>query len=194
MQGPGNHSNQAGLLSAPHDLPAPSNSTILCGLGLGFLALGLFLNGCSRHPAVVETDGEVLVHQEAKFSILLPTGWQVHRSRDGFSLVRTAAYGGGYPTLNIRRIGFEEARALTFDGDRFHGAAGKVDYRYQRWSNSRGRGYRLEALVWTGKHHLFADASVWDPSLRMDRGFFDREFWPIINAAVVLDDDQDAPD
>ena len=112
----------------------------------------------------------------------MPEGWQSSLSRSGVSLVRSQPYGGGYPTLNIRRISEEQASSLRFDGSSFDSEGGRVEYRYQRWNNPRGAGYRLEALLSGKSGLLFADASVWDPAKNLNRAFFEDSFWPIIHS------------
>ncbi len=112
----------------------------------------------------------------------MPEGWNSSLSKTGVSLVRSQAYGGGYPRLNIRRIDSKEAEVLRFDGSSFKTSTGKVEYRYQRWHNPRGSGYRLEALLYQGSGLWFADASVWDPAKELNEDFFEASFWPIINS------------
>lgn len=148
------------------------------------LVVGLSLvAACSSRPSLsVATTGSPLEHPEAHFTLIVPDGWQPSISSRGVSLVRTEPYGGGYPTLNVRRITSGEAEVLDFDGSSFDGVAGRVEYRYQRWHNPRGSGYRLEALLHNSSGMLFADASVWDPAKEMNRAFFDEAFWPIINS------------
>lgn len=112
----------------------------------------------------------------------MPEGWQSKLSRSGVSLVRSKPYGGGYPTLNVRRISEEQAKSLRFEGRSFDHEGSRIQYRYQRWNNPRGAGYRLEALLSNDSGLLFADASVWDPARSLNRAFFEEAFWPIINS------------
>lgn len=98
------------------------------------------------------------------------------------TLVRRTPYGGGFPTLNIRRVTEAEAAVLSVSGPKVEQKIGRISHRYQRWTNSRGQGYRLQALVRTETGLLFSDASIWDPSPKLDRGFFEQEFWPILNS------------
>lgn len=111
-----------------------------------------------------------------------PDGWQLSSPRDGFSLIRTTPYGGGYPTFNVRIVGAEDLPSLQFAGKVHQSGAGRAEYRYERWSNTRGRGYRLEALIDSEGTWLFVDASVWDPARSRDETFFDEVFWPLVNS------------
>jgi len=114
--------------------------------------------------------------------MVLPDGWQLSSPRDGFSLIRSTPYGGGYPTFNVRVVSAEDLPSLRFDGKRVAAGPGEAEYRYERWSNARGRGYRLEALIDANGTWLFADASVWDAAGRMDETFFHEVFWPLLNS------------
>jgi hypothetical protein len=98
------------------------------------------------------------------------------------TLVREVPYGGGFPTVTIRRISEAEAQVLAVSGPKVTKAVGRFTYHYQRWNNSRGQGYRLQALIRTQEGLLFSDASIWDPSPKLNRNFFDEEFWPILNS------------
>ncbi|MEE2830670.1 MAG: hypothetical protein VX498_15900 [Myxococcota bacterium] len=122
-------------------------------------------------------------HDEAGFSLTVPSDWQVNSTGRGLSLVRKTPYGGGFPLVKIRRITSAEAEVLAVKGNRIRRSqGGEITYRYQRWSNARGTGYRLEALVRSDRGLLFADASVWDSSTQINRKFFETEFWPVINS------------
>ena len=154
---------------------------VLCLLLLSVL----WACACSGRPPVQVAQGEKIQHEEAAFSLIAPPSWQVTNTAQGLSLVRTAPYGGGFPSLNIRRVNKEEAEVLGIKGQTTRVPSGTVDYRYQRWSNSRGQGYRLEALFRTSDGLLFADASVWDPGTQINRQFFEDEFWPILNSVTT---------
>jgi hypothetical protein len=84
--------------------------------------------------------------------------------------------------VTIRRVSEAEAVVLAASGPKVDRATGRFTYRYQRWTNSRGQGYRLQALIRTQEGLLFSDASIWDPSPKLNRDFFDKEFWPILNS------------
>lgn len=152
----------------------------------GLVVLVLFLSvSCSAAPSTKTVEGQVLRHPQARFQLVLPPGWQVQQSRLGFSLVREEPFGGGYPTLNLRRLAAGELEDLRFDGRSHKGPAGDVVYRYQGWRNSRGSGYRMNAIITTPRGMVFADASVWDPSTKLDRSLFEQVFWPLINSMEI---------
>ena len=151
---------------------------------LAWALAALLLCACGGPPRQAAR-GERVIHPDVPLSVAVPKGWQAQRSRAGFSLVRTTPYGGGYPTFTVRVVGIEDLATLRFDGRSVTTGPGVVEYRYEKWSNARGRGYRLEALVESGRTYLHVDASVWDPALRMDREFFDEVFWPLLNAVRV---------
>ena len=146
------------------------------------LSAALLLCACGRPPATV-AEGSVVRH-DAGFEVVVPDGWQVQESRMGLSLIRQVPYGGGFPTLSIRRIDRPEAEALEISGSSHRLEGTEVAYTYRSWSNSRGRGYRLDALLDGPKGLLFTEASVWDPSPSLDRLLFEEQFWPIINSIV----------
>lgn len=163
--------------------PGLNRRTALFGGLLPAAVLGLLvLSGCGGDPPTAQPRGDRVKHPELDLSIVLPEGWQLRSSRDGFALLRQTPYGGGYPSFNVRVVGAEDLPSLRFDGKRFASPAGVVEYRYERWSNARGRGYRLEGLVDADGSWLFVDASVWDPARSRDERFFDEVFWPLLNS------------
>jgi hypothetical protein len=104
----------------------------------------------------------------------------------GMSLVRRVPYEGGYPTLNVRRLDDDEVHHYPMEGRAASSPAGDLHYDYQKWRNSLGRGYRLEAVLRTPEGVVFfIDASVWDTAARVNRDFFDEQFWPIVNSVRV---------
>lgn len=137
---------------------------------------------CAGRPPAQVAQGERVEHEQSGFSLIAPPSWQVASTARGLSLVRTSPYGGGFPTLNIRRVTAGEAAVLHVVGSEVRRPAGKFTFRYQRWSNSRGQGYRLEAVLHSAGGLLFADASVWDSGGQINRRFFETEFWPILNS------------
>ena len=141
-----------------------------------------FLLACSDEPSAPLVTGAEFEHPEADFSLVVPEGWQRSVSSLGVSLVRTLPYGGGYPTISIRRLDDDETRPLTFNGNSFENGQGRLEYRYQRWHNPRGSGYRLEVYLSGSSLNLFVEASVWDPARALNREFFEKAFWPIINS------------
>lgn len=141
--------------------------------------------GCDRAPPSAVAAGTRTHHPTQSLSIALPDGWQISSPRDGFALLRTTPYGGGYPTFNVRIVQADDLRSLQFDGKSHAAGPGMAEYRYERWSNARGRGYRLEALVDADGTWLFVDASVWDSAGRMDQEFFDQVFWPLLNSVSL---------
>lgn len=140
------------------------------------------LSACSDEPSAPLVTGAEFQHPEAEFTLVVPEGWQQSVSRAGLSLVRTLPYGGGYPTITVRQLDDGEVRPSTFDGRRFESGDNQVEYRYQRWYNPRGSGYRLEVYVTGGSLNLFVEASVWDPARSLNKTFFEQAFWPIINS------------
>ena len=144
--------------------------------------LWLNIGACGARPPTQPATGERVGHNEGGFSLIAPESWQVTSGGRGLSLVRRTPYGGGFPTLTVRRITEAEAAVLGVSGRKLERATGVFTYRYQRWSNTRGQGYRLETLLRTKDGLLFSDASIWDPSPQLNRRFFDEEFWPILNS------------
>ncbi len=151
--------------------------------GLLFALLALHL-GCSDRPPATVAEGDAVVCDAGSFRISAPAGWRSRVSRNTVTLTRDLPYGGGYPTVNVRRLEEGEALAQAFEGGRLKSPAGEASYRYQRWGNARGRGYRLDVLLDTGAGWLVVDASVWDEAQSLDRRFFDETFWPIVNSVV----------
>ncbi len=158
-------------------LTGPSLRSLLLGL-----AVVVFMPACAGGPPEEVATGERVQHPSQPLSMVSPDGWQLSSPRDGFSLIRTTPYGGGYPTFNVRVVGSEDLPSLQFDGKEHTSPAGRAEYRYERWSNARGRGFRLEALVDSQGTWLFVDASVWDPARSRDEEFFDQVFWPLLNS------------
>lgn len=150
---------------------------------LAFAALLAF--GCGARPPSAPAQGDRLDCPGGGFSIVVPEGWEGRASRSAVTVTRTLPYGGGYPAMNVRRIDGSEIQAVDFDGTTLDGRIGEVKYRYRRWRNARGQGYRLEAIVATPSGTIFADGSVWDPAQTMDRRFFHEAFWPMINSLSV---------
>ncbi|MBN94673.1 MAG: hypothetical protein CL928_11475 [Deltaproteobacteria bacterium] len=74
---------------------------------------------------------------------------------------------------------------IRFDGRSHKAPSGNVVYRYQGWRNSRGSGYRMNAIITTPRGMIFADASIWDPRPTLDRGIFEDVFWPLINSMEI---------
>ena len=105
-------------------------------------------------------------------------------------MVRALPYGGGYPTITIRRIDNDEATVLSFKGESFQNTQGQLEYRYQRWHNPRGSGYRLEVLISAQELQLFVEASIWDPARAINKEFFEEAFWPIIKSIRMQDSDR----
>ena len=140
------------------------------------------LAGCGGRPPSAVAEGERLDCPDGAFSLIVPEGWQGRASRAAITVTRTTSYGGGYPAMNVRRIGPGELAAVDFDGSTQSSRSGEIKYRYRRWRNARGQGYRLEALITTPQGVVFADGSVWDPAQTMDRRFFHSAFWPMLNS------------
>ncbi len=149
-----------------------------------FLAAGLLvvLAGCGARPPAAIAQGQRVECPGGAFSITVPSGWEGRSGRSAVTVTRLLPYGGGYPALNVRRVDGSELAAVDFDGSTLQSQAGAVKYRYRRWRNARGQGYRLEALISTPNGTLFADGAVWDPAQSMDRRFFHEAFWPMINS------------
>ncbi len=147
----------------------------------GALGALLLVLACGGPPQTI-AQGEALVHDEGSFAVVVPDGWRARQNRSGVTLTRDTPYGGGFPSLVVRRVDAVEAEALRFDGSRFAGPPGPVLYRYQGWSNTRGRGWRLEALVGEQQSWLFVEGSIWDDSASIDRTLFEAEFWPVVNS------------
>ncbi len=150
------------------------------------MLLLVMLLSCAGSPPSERAQGETFKHDDASFRITVPSGWKVQSSPTGVSLIRQVTYGGGYPTVNIRRLDLLEAEALSIQGTRLRRDGGEIEYRFQRWNNSKGRGYRLEVLQFNpGGDMLFVEGSVWDSSASLNKAIFDEEIWPIVNS---LDD------
>lgn len=160
-------------------LPSPPARALSALLITSFLLASI---GCGGGPPRKLASGERLEVPQGGFSVVVPEGWEGRASRAALTVTRTLPYGGGYPAMNIRRVSGEELAAVDFDGTTVETPAGEVEYRYRRWRNARGQGYRLEALVRTPQATLFVDASVWDPAQSMDRRFFHEAFWPMLNS------------
>lgn len=141
----------------------------------------LLLLSCGGPPHTLAV-GEPLHLDEAGFSLTVANGWTARPNRTGVTLTRSTPYGDGFPSLVVRRIAEAEVEALQFDGSRFKSPAGPTVWRYQSWSNTRGRGWRLEALIGDGPSRLFAEGSVWDEAPTIDRQIFEEEFWPMVNS------------
>lgn len=151
-------------------------------MALLIAAVWLVASGCGGGPPNRLPSGERTDCAGGGFSVIVPEGWEGRVSRSAMTVTRTLPYGGGYPAMNIRRVSGPELAAVDFPGTTVASPAGEVEYRYRRWRNARGQGYRLEALVRTPQGTLFADASVWDPAQSMDRRFFHDAFWPMLNS------------
>ena len=155
-------------------------------LAVAFAALVLLSAGCSSAPSKATAVGTFQEHNSAGWGLVLPEGWQAHGSSSAMSLVRRLPYEGGYPTLNVRRLGDDEVHHYPFEGRAASSPAGEVRYQYQKWRNTLGRGYRLEGILNTPDGVVFfIDASIWDTAMRVNDEFFDTQFWPIVNSIRV---------
>ena len=142
--------------------------------------------GCTGSPPVSEAVGEFQQHSSAGWGLVMPEGWQAHSSSTGMSLVRRTPYEGGYPTLNIRRLGEDEVSHYPIEGKRTTGPSGEMTYHYQKWRNALGRGFRLEGVLRTPEGVVFfVDASIWDSAPRVNRSMFQEQFWPVINSVRI---------
>jgi hypothetical protein len=136
--------------------------------------------GCGRSRAQVE-GGEIVSHPLG-FSITVPEGWMATVNDEGVKLVRQETHGHGYPTLRIDAIG---ASALPADfpaGRGFRWSGGKGGYDYGRWTNGLGYGSELTVHLDGEGLYLVAQAQLWERKVRIDRGFYKREIWPVINS------------
>lgn len=161
--------------------PSISSRLALHSLAL-LLLFGVHTAGCDSVPKGALTEGELVTLPKAGIELRAPPGWTLRESDDSLLLTRKTPYGGGFPTLSMRAIDSEEATVLAFDGKTVQRGSVEFTYRYLRWNNSRGQGYRLEVIASTGGSLLFADASVWDPSPKIHAEFFERQFWPVLNS------------
>ena len=157
--------------------------------GLLFALLALHL-GCSPRPPSAVAQGSAIACEAADFHLTAPQGWRSRVTRGSIALTRELPYGGGYPTVNVRRLEPDEALAQAFEDGQTRTPGGRASFRYQRWGNARGRGYRLDVLLETGSGWLAIDASVWDEAQSLDQRFFNEQFWPIVNSVV---DDRPGP-
>ncbi len=114
------------------------------------------------------------------YQVTVPDDWERTDTRAGARWIRRTPYGDGLPSLTVRCLA-AGVPATVIGATSTELPAGQALYRYERWANSRGRGWRLEALLTTPSGERFEwSASVWDPSPEIDPRFFRDEIWPII--------------
>ncbi len=140
--------------------------------------------GCGRSGAVA-TEGEIVEH-EAGFAVRVPDEWEVRSVGDEIRLVSRSAVADGYPTLHIKAPPPSELPVDFPAGKRFRWSGGEGAYAYERWANSLGNGFRLTVHLRAETLSLVVTADLWDGDVRMDRRFFRRQVWPVVNSIEVV--------
>jgi hypothetical protein len=167
------------------NMPPPSTtSPEAAAAGALFLAMLACAHGCGRSGAVA-SDGEI-VEADAGFALRVPEYWEVRSVAEDVRLVGQQVEADGYPTIQISSPTASELPVNFMEGRRFEWSGGDGAYRYSRWSNSLGNGFRLSVDL-RGEHiNLVVVADLWDRSITMDRRFFRRRVWPVINSLEVV--------
>lgn len=140
--------------------------------------------GCGRSSAAA-TDGEIVEH-DAGFALIVPEEWEVRTAEAEVRLVSKRAVADGYPTIHIKAPPASELPDDFPAGSRFSWSGGEGAYAYERWANSLGNGFRLTVHMRAEHISLVITADLWDSGLRMDRRFFRRQVWPVVNSIEIV--------
>lgn len=125
--------------------------------------------------------GEAFVDENDGFRLAVPPGWAAQDTGRGSVLTRSQAYAGGFPQILVRPAG--EGDVLSSSDSLSRRPGGDMRWRYARWGNSRGQGWRLEALIELDTGPKFwTESAVWDPAAKVDAAFFEREIVPILHS------------
>jgi len=143
------------------------------------------LLGCGRGRSVA-TEGEVVSHPLG-FSVVVPDGWDARLHDEGVRLVSDTIEGTGYPTIRIEALTAHELPGDFLTGRGFRRADGRGSYRYTRFSNSIGTGFEMTAHLSTDRGYFVVIAQFWDDRLSLDRRYFRRQIWPIVNSITDID-------
>jgi len=141
--------------------------------------------GCGRGQSVAE-EGEIRVHPRG-FGVLVPDGWTVSESEGGLRLVSQAIHGAGHPSIRIEALTAHELPGDFLTGRSFRWSGDRASYHYQRFSNALGNGFELTVHRSGRSHYFVVQALIWDDRLTMDRRFFRKQIWPIINSIEEVD-------
>lgn len=136
--------------------------------------------GCGRGRAVVE-DGEWHAHPQG-FGVMVPEGWAVFPNDDGVRLVDGTLEAGGYPTIRIEVIPSSELPQDFLKGHRYRWSGGQASFSYRRWSNALGTGFALTVYLRSSRHCYRVESEVWSDGVRVDRRFFRKRIWPVVNS------------
>lgn len=140
-------------------------------------------SGCARGGAELDEDDRV--SHPAGFGVVVPEGWTWTRNDDGLRLVGTMREGDGHPTMRIEAIPASELPEDFLEGKHLEWPGGRASYRYYRWSNALGHGDGLKVSIATEACSLVVVVEHWSEKIGIDRGFYRREVWPIIESIRV---------
>jgi len=153
-------------------------------VSLTVLAALACAHGCGRTEAVAD-EGEI-VESSSGFALRAPDYWEVRSVGDDVRLVGRQVEADGYPTIQISAPLASELPDDFMEGRRFTWSGGEGAYRYSRWANGLGNGFRLAVDLRGDRMSLVVVADLWDRSLTMDRRFFRRRVWPVVNSIEVV--------
>ena len=164
--------------------PLPSTSPRALLAGALALAVLMCAHGCGRSGAIA-TEGEI-VEADAGYALRVPDYWEVRAVAEDVRLVGRQIEADGYPTIQISSPAASDLPVDFMEGRRFEWSGGDGAYRYSRWSNALGNGFRLSVDLRAEHINLTVVADLWDRSITMDRRFFRRRVWPLINSLEVV--------
>ncbi len=130
-------------------------------------------------PSMEDVATGVRVEGPSGLSLVVPPQWDCRQLRKGTRLIHRTPVGNGYPTLQIEKTD-GGAASLGASGKGFRHPLGPGEYRYSRWGNPRGHGYRLDALIRGQQATYLVHADLWDEGDSTNEDAFDSLFWPVI--------------
>lgn len=154
----------------------------LAGTALATL-LAFACVGCARTDAIAE-DGSRRSHPDG-FSVVVPDDWTWTRHESGLRLVGIEKESVGYPTILIDQVPASELPDDFLDGRPMEWPPGKGTFRYRRWANPLGHGDSLTVHLVSEQISIVVEVEHWSEKLFVDRGYYRREVWPIINSIEV---------
>ncbi|MCK6529874.1 hypothetical protein L6R50_20715 [Myxococcota bacterium] len=145
----------------------------------GALALALAWGAPACGPPLDPPAAGRSVESEAGFSLVVAEGWDARPLRSGLRLVHRTAVGRGFPTMHVEKLP-DGTPDLGAGGRGFRHPAGRGEYRYSRWANPQGHGFRLDVAIRGEAAGFTVRCDVWDERLSVDRDLFETLFWPMI--------------
>ncbi len=184
-RGPGRGERLGSVVFMSHTFPPgvrPRGRSLALALAVAWLA---GVPGCGRSGKVA-AEGQIVEHA-AGFALRVPDDWEVRTADEEIRLVSKQTVADGYPTIHVAAPPASELPVDFMEGRHFQWSGGDGAYDYERWANSLGNGFRLTVHLRAERISLVVHADLWDQRVRMDRRFFRRQVWPVVNSIEVFE-------